>query len=273
LSVERLFYTLTDVDAAVLTPRALPDVLEALRDKGLRKGVGPMPGRAPSAPSVRSGQPELDAALGTGGWPRGALALIDAPIGAGATSLALGSLAACQADGGVVAWLDLDGVFDPATADRAGVRLEWLLVVRPRDPAEAVELAAWLARSRLIDAFVLDLGADAGGPGLDRLPQLLTRAGGVGLVLAPGARETVGRAAGVRVTLERLAWLAVGRDLVGQRVEAVVTRHRWALAGGRTELDLWFAEGRRVDPLLAAAAVPRTDDAVEERPALRVLSA
>jgi hypothetical protein len=268
-----LFYTLTDVDVAVLTPRALPDVLEALRDKGLRKGVGPMPGRTASAPSVRSGQPELDAALGTGGWPRGALALIDAPIGAGATSLALGSLAACQADGGVVAWLDLDGVFDPATADRAGVRLEWLLVVRPHDPAEAVELAAWLARSRLIDAFVLDLGAEAAAPGLDRLPQLLTRAGGVGLVLAPGARETVGRVAGVRVTLERLAWLAVGRDLVGQRVEAVVTRHRWALAGGRAELDLWFAEGRRVDPLLAAAAVARTDEAVEERPALRILTA
>jgi hypothetical protein len=261
------------VTAAVLTPRDLPEVLEALRDKGLRQGVGPMPGRAAPAPSVRTGFPALDAALGTEGWPRGALALLDAPIGAGATSLALGSLAACQAAGGVVAWLDLQGAFDPATAERLGVRLEWLLVVRPHDAAEAVELAAWLARSRLIDAFTLDFGAEVVAPGLERLPQLLTRAGGVGLVLASGARSAFGRVAGVRVTLDRVAWLAVGRDLVGQRVQAVVTRQRWALAGGRAELDLWFAEGRRIDPLLSAAAIPRAEDTIVTRPALRVLSA
>jgi len=99
------------------------------------------------ADPLPTGQPRLDAALRSGGWPRGALALLDAPTGGGATSLALGSLAACQADGGLVAWLDPSARFDPATAARLGVELEWLLVVRPADPAEAVELAGWLARS------------------------------------------------------------------------------------------------------------------------------
>jgi hypothetical protein len=85
----------------------------------------------------------------------------------------------------------------------------------------------------------------------------------------------VGRVAGVRVALARRAWLAVGEDLVGQRVEATVTRHRWALAGGRAELDLWFGEGRRIDPLLRSAAVPRevVDAPFEQQPALRVISA
>ena len=258
----RCSITLTDVTAS------LTDVLESLREKGLRRGVGPMPGQAPSAPALPTGQAALDAALGTDGWPRGALALLDAPRGAGATTLALGSLAACQERGGIVAWLDADGVFDPSTAARLGVRLEWLLLVRPADTAEAVELAAWLARSRLIDAFVLDLGSSSAPRALERLPALLARAAGVGLVLAPAAREAVGRVASVRVALERRSWLAVGRDLVGQLVAATVTRHRWALAGGHADLDLWFAEGRRIDPLLASLAAP-----VAERPALRVLSA
>ena len=53
-------------------------------------------------------------------------------------------------------------------------------------------------------------------------------------------------------------------------MRATVERHRWALAGGTAELDLWFGEGRRIDPLLVTLAEPR---AIEERPALRVVSA
>jgi hypothetical protein len=254
--------------------RPLPELLEALRSHGLRQGTDPGPMVA--ADPLPTGHPGLDAALRSGGWPRGALALLDAPVGGGATSLALGSLAACQSTGGLVAWLDPLSRFDPATAARLGVELEWLLVVRPADPAEAVELAGWLARTRLIDLLVLDL-ADAAPPrGLDRLADLLLRARGTGLLLAsrPG-REAAGRVAGVRVALARRAWLAVGEDLVGQRVEATVTRHRWALAGGHAELDLWFGEGRRIDPLLRSTASPRDvpGSGVEQQPALRVISA
>jgi RecA/RadA recombinase len=254
--------------------RPLPELLESLRGHGVRRGVpnGPMDGPMAPRGTLPTGQPGLDEALRSGGWPRGALALLDAAAGNGATTLALGSLAAAQAAGGVVAYLDPSGSLDPATAARLGVSLEWLLVVRPADAAEAVELAAWLARDGRIDAMVLDL---AGGPApreLDRLARLLARSGGVTLLLAGGAggRE----AAGVRVRLRRLAWLAAGRDLVGQRVEAVVERHRWALAGGRAELDLFFAEGRRADPLLRAAAAPLEERIGEvEQPALRVVSA
>jgi RecA/RadA recombinase len=228
----------------------------------------------PSRPPLPTGQPALDAALGTGGWPYGALALLDAPAGSGATSLALGSLAACQAAGGMVAYLDPTGSLDPATAARLGVNLEWLLIVRPADAAEAVELAGWLAREGRIDALVLDLADTVLPRGLDRLADLLVRTGGVILLLAGDGRQAAGRVAGVRVALRRRAWLAVGRDLVGQRVEATVTRQRWALAGGSAELDLYFAEGRRVDPMLRAMAAPREERAeVVEEPALRVVGA
>jgi recombination protein RecA len=249
----------------------LPELLESLRGHGLRRGVpdGPMDGPMAPRGALSTGQPALDAALRTDGWPRGALALLDAAPGCGATTLALGSLAAAQAVGGVVAYLDAAGSLDPATAARLGVNLEWLLVVRPADPAEAVELAAWLARDGRIDAMVLDLAGAPAPRDLDRLARLLVRSGGVTLLLTGGGGR---EAAGVRVRLRRRAWLAVGRDLVGQRVEAVVERHRWALAGGRAELDLFFAEGRRADPLLRAAAAP-LEERVEAMPALRVVGA
>jgi hypothetical protein len=269
-------------------PASLETALDALRARGLelRRGGEPRPTR--SRPAIPTGHAALDEALGTRGWPRGALASLEATPGSGATSLALGSAAACQRTGGLVAWLDLPGVFDPATASRIGVDLAWLLVARPQDPDEAVELAAWLARGGLIDALVLDLGADpppgrtAASPrpaAIARLASLLARGECVGLVL--GGSPAVG-AAGVRVTLERVAWLAVGRDLVGQRVTATVARQRWGIAGRGAELDLWFAEGRRIDPWLARAACPvRAVPSVErdereereQRPALQVVGA
>ena len=89
---------MTDVARPI---RPLPELLEALRSHGLRQGTDPGPMVA--ADPLPTGWPSLDAALRSGGWPRGALALLDAPAGGGATSLALGSLAACQANGGLVA--------------------------------------------------------------------------------------------------------------------------------------------------------------------------
>ena len=144
-------------DAAV-SP-SLATALETLRARGLelRRGSEPV-AVASSRPSVATGHPALDAALGTGGWPRGGLSLLDAPTGHGATTLALTSLAAAQAAGGLAAWLDVDGSFDPAGAARLGVGLEWLLVARPSGVEEATDLAAWLGRSGLIDVLVLDLG-------------------------------------------------------------------------------------------------------------------
>lgn len=256
---------------------SLATALEALRARGLQMRRGSeAPALDRARPSVPTGHPTLDAALGTDGWPRGALTLLDGPAGSGGTTLALGTLAACQASGGLTAWLDLDGTFDPAVAAGLGVSLDWLLVARPREPAEAIDLGAWLARSGLIDALVLDLGPRMAPErrGLDRFGALLARSGSAALLLAPAGRAVAGTVAGVRVALRRTAWLAVGADVVGQRVHASVERHRWALAGGSAELDLWFGEGRRIDPLLTALAQPRTVEVLPvERPALRVVSA
>ena len=256
--------------------RPLPEVLAELQLKGLRRGM--TDATAPTRPPVPTGHDALDSALRTAGLPRGSLTLLDAAHGTGATTLALQVLAAAQRSGGLAAYLDLEGSLDAATAMRLGVRLEWLLVVRPDDIDESVELAGWLARSRLIDAFVLDLIGASGGRSvarsLDRLAALLARTTAAGVLLTgPMHRAASANVAGIRIALERRAWLAIGRDLVGQRVEASVARHRWAAPGGRAELDLWFVEGRRTDPLAPLLAVPHPAPSVVSEPALRILSA
>jgi hypothetical protein len=258
-------------DAVALSP-SLETALERLhaRGMGLRR-ASEAPASERARPSVPTGHAALDAALGDGGWPRGALAALDATPGSGATTLALGTLAAAQVVGGLAAWIDLPANFDPAVAERLGVDLGWLLVVRPADAGEAIELAGWLARGGQIDAFALDLGgAAAPRMALDRLARFMARGASVGLIIG-GAPPS---SASVRVALERRAWLAAGRDLVGQRVTATVTRHRWGAIGGSAELDLWFGEGRRIDPLLVASAEPRpVIEAVDAQPALRVIGA
>lgn len=257
---------------------SLAAALDTLRARGLEMRWGtdaPAPERA--RPAVPTGHAALDAALGTDGWPRGALALLDGPAGSGGTTLALGTLAAVHRAGGLAAWLDVDGTFDPAVAARLGVSHEWLLVARPRDPAEAVDLAGWLARSGLIDVLVLDLGVRSAPDrrALDRLGKVLGRAAATAvLLLAPAGRTVAGAVAGIRVSLRRTAWLAVGDDVLGQRVLATVERHRWSVSGGRAELDLWFGEGRRIDPLAPTLAEPRPVEVIAaERPALRVVGA
>ena len=272
-----MFYYTQPMPSPAATARPFSEILVDLQSKGLRRGLADV--SAPLHPPIPTGHDGLDAALRTGGLPRGSLTLLDAPRGSGATTLALGVLAAAQRSGGLAAYLDRDASLDAATAARLGVQLEWLLVVRPESVDESVELAGWLARSRLIDAFVLDLGDGGGtrtaGRSLDRLAALLARTSATGmLVTGRPFREAAVQAAGIRIALERRAWLAIGRDIVGQRIEATVVRHRWAAAGGGAELDLWFAEGRRIDPLVTRLAAPVAHAPAYERPArVHVLSA
>src|ERR687891_213420 len=88
----------TDVAASP----SLANALESLRARGLglRRGSEPEPLET-SRPAIPSGHAALDVALGTDGWPRGALALLDAPAGGGATTLAMSAVAAAPAGGGL----------------------------------------------------------------------------------------------------------------------------------------------------------------------------
>jgi recA bacterial DNA recombination protein len=230
---------------------------------------------------VRTGFPALDAILGPGGLPRNAG--VNLRGSAGATTLALRIAAEAQADGSIVAWLDLARALDPVEAVARGVRLDWLVVLTPETLDEGLSIAGILLAGRSVDVLVVDLPPRP-DPGTsparvaDRLRRLaaLARRAETLLValepagLSPGLRTAVAEATGLRLELTRRSWIRLGRDVVGQRAEAVVARNRYGPPGRRAELRILYADGggrdaclRREDllddpapPAIAAPAAP-----------------
>ncbi|HET7031395.1 MAG TPA: hypothetical protein VFI34_12855 [Candidatus Limnocylindrales bacterium] len=285
-----------DVSAALASLQtrwgaAAPRVIGAL-------ATAPLPAEPPDDPSelappptgeprtgvervVRTGFPALDAIVGPAGQglPRGAsVALAGAPS-SGATTLALRLVAEAQADGAIVAWLDLARALDPVEAAARGVRLDWLVVLTPETLDEGLSIAGMLLAARSVDVLVVDLPPRP-APGttpakvadrLRRLAALARRAETLLVALEPpgltaGLATAVAESTGLRLQLQRQAWIRLGRDVVGQRTEAVVARSRYGPPGRRAELRILYAEGGDRDRCLRHPDLLRDDPA---RPALR----
>jgi RecA/RadA recombinase len=214
----------------------------------------PDPRHDPLAPLsddiVSTGFPALDAVLGPGGLPRTASAAIRGNLSSGKTTLALRCVAEAQARGAIVAWLDLPRVFDPLDAIARGIDLQWLLVIRPSDPAEGFTLAGALLSGRAVDVLVIDLPSelsDRQGSTLRRLSAHARRVGARLLVLEPatlpvGLHSALGEVTGLRLELERQAWIRLGRDVVGQETRVTVAKNRFGPPGRHVALEIHYAE-------------------------------
>lgn len=211
-------------------------------------------GGHPSPETVSTGFPALDAILGTAGLPQGASAVIRGDLSSGKTTLALRCVAEAQSGGAIVAWLDLGRTFDPHEAIGRGVDPRWLLVVRPGDAAEGLVLAGAILSRRMVDLLVVDLPArppDGWSGSMRRLAAHARRTRARILVLEPASlgsslRAELAEATGLRLELERRAWLRLGRDVVGQRTEVTVARNRYGAAGRRVALEiLYLPDGER----------------------------
>jgi recombination protein RecA len=265
-----------DVDAALagLQARwgaAAPRVIGAL-------ALAPEPGESalveapataplPDERVIRTGFPALDAILGPGGLPRSASVAIRGDGSSGRTTLALRTAAEAQSAGSVVAWLDLSRSFDPVEAVARGVRLEWLVVITPASLDEGLSIAGSLLAGRSVDLLVLDLPggrlAKRDTPGriadrLHRLAALARRAETLLLILdapgpggKPGGLSTaVDQSTGIRLELARRSWVRLGRDIVGQRTEALVAHNRHGPPGRTATLRILYAEGGERDACL-----------------------
>src|SRR5918994_5418448 len=267
-----------DVDAALagLQARwgaAAPRVVGAL-------AIAPLPDEAPDQqpryePSlgddriVHTGFAALDAILGPGGLPKSASVAIRGDGSSGRTTLSLRVAAEAQAQGSVVAWLDLSRSFDPAEAVARGIRLEWLVVITPANLDEGLSIAGSLLTGRSVDMLVLDLPgghlAKTDKPTrvadrLHRLAALARRAETLLLILdtpglAGGLATAVAESTGIRLELARRSWVRLGRDIVGQRTEALVAHNRHGPPGRRATLRILYAEGGERDACLARDAL------------------
>lgn len=244
--------------------------LGVMTEGALARAAVPLPSPAPESERASSGRviptgfPALDAILGLGGLPRDATVALAGDHSSGKTTLALRLAAQAQADGAIVAWVDLARAFDPVEAVSRGVRPEWLVVLTPVDLEEALALAAALLSARTVDVLFVDLpgardpairGARIGDR-LGRLAALARRAGTLLVLLEPptlGERLTaaVVEASGLRLQLVQSGWIRLGRDVVGQETAVRVARNRFGPPGCEAALRILYAEGSGRDACLA----------------------
>jgi len=253
----------------------LPDELPEIGDPGARERDALRDG------VVSTGFSVLDGILGVGGLPRSTSVGLRGEGSCGKTTIALRTVAQAQATGSIVAWLDLSRSFDPIEAVARGVSLEWLVIVTPEDLDEGLSIAGALLSGRAVDLLVVDLPPDRTAPRqpggsrigdrLHRLAALARRANSLLILLEPSIlpselRTAVAESAGLRLELERHAWVHLGRDVVGQMTEAVVARNRFGPPGRRARLEILYADGDERDACLVRDDLLRTE-AVARAPA------
>ncbi|HEY8169083.1 MAG TPA: hypothetical protein VIF84_10230 [Candidatus Limnocylindrales bacterium] len=234
----------------------------------LEPDTAPSPTPTPATEVVSTGFPELDALLGTGGLPRRASATLRGDASSGKTTLALRTVASAQAVGGIVAWLDVGRTFDPLEAAARGVDLRWLVVLRPTGTGEGLRMAGALVSGRAVDLLVVDLPPRLAPVHEGLIRRLAAHARRIGvqvlvlepLDLAAPLHSALAEAAGLRLELERVDWLRLGRDVVGQRTVVTVAKHRSGPPGRSLELEIrYLDDGERdagVGRLLAATGPP-----------------
>ncbi len=259
-------------EAALAAPTTAPSLAPATTPTPTRH-----PSPAPNADDrvIHTGFAALDAILGPGGLPRSASVAIRGDGSSGRTTLVLRLAAEAQTAGSIVAWLDLSRSFDPVEAVARGVRLEWLVVITPETLDEGLAIGGALLAGRSVDLLVLDLPggrlAATDKPAriadrLGRLAALARRSETLFVVLEPpgfagGLATAVAESTGIRLELARRSWIRLGRDIVGQRTEALVARNRYGPPGKRVTLRILYADGGERDACLA-----RDDLLLDEAP-------
>jgi recombination protein RecA len=273
------------------------------QEQGLRVALGQVdrltgagivlrPGGGPPEPvsAVSTGSPALDAALGVGGVPRGRITEVYGPDGAGKTTLTLSVIAQAQQAGGTACFIDTEHALDLAWAATVGVDLERLIVCRPEDGEQALQVADLLVRSGSLDVLVLDSIAalvprvELDGEMGERHPgvqanllsqalrklagriaragtavvvtnQLRQRAGAPGTPVYTAGGRALGYYTSVRLDLCALEQLRDGGQVVGTRVRVLVTKNKLAPAFQAAELEVLADRGviRRAELVEATA--------------------
>jgi hypothetical protein len=190
----------------------------------------------------------LDRVIG-GGLVAGEPIAFIGPPSVGKLQLALRTAAAAQAQGGMAAWIDPTASFDPRAAQRAGVDLERLVVVRAPGTGVALATAAAL-RSEGFRLVIVDVGDPTfGGIDIDDIAPALSAVRGSPAALLIVAGERGRRVAIPTFVFERVAWerrfdrtvgwsFAVGRAYTSDRALFCVTSLEGSLADLGTRADL-----------------------------------
>jgi len=107
-------------------------------------------------PSISTGAPTLDKAIGIGGLPLGRIVEIFGPESSGKTTLALSVIAEAQKANNYCAFIDTEHALDPAYAKKLGVDHDKLLISQPDYGEQALDVLLQLVSTGNIKVVVLD---------------------------------------------------------------------------------------------------------------------